>query len=157
MDLLTHLFSASAFLRTGKADAFYLLCQSEVSVIQIQCCRGGESDQYWSVSEPLLVEILSYIGAHRAPIRGVSLSCDGAGSPLALVEISQRREVDDSKYGKFVFLFGSIPSPMLGEKCLLPRGEAASVGALLCLPLECRALSLDCLARNHGKRRHQAE
>ena len=48
----------------------------------------GKSDQYWSASEPLLVEMPSYIGAHRAPIRGASLSCDGAGSPLGLVGIS---------------------------------------------------------------------
>ena len=62
-----------------------------------------------------MVEIPSYIGAYRAPIRGASLSCDGAGSPLALVEISQRREVDDSKHGKFVSLLRSIRSPMLGK------------------------------------------
>ena len=76
---------------------------------------GGKSDHYWSEHEPLLVEIPSYIGAHRAPIRGTSLRCDGAGSPRALVVISQRRKVDDSKYGKFVSLLGSIRSPMLGK------------------------------------------
>ena len=55
-----------------------------------------------------------YIGAHKAPIIGESLCCDGAGSPLALVVIFQRRKVDDSKCGKFVPLLGSIRSPMLG-------------------------------------------
>ena len=43
--------------------------------------------------------------------------------------IFQRRRVDDSKYGKFISLRGCRRLP--------------SVGDLLCLPLECRALSLD--------------
>ena len=68
----------------------------------------------------------SYIGAHRAPIRGASLSCDGAGSPLALVGISPRRKVDDSKYGKCVPHLGSIRSPRAEEKCLLPLGGGAT-------------------------------
>ena len=72
-------------------------------------------DHYWFEHEPLLVEMPSYIGAYRVPIRGTSLRRDGAGSPLALVGISQRRKVDDSKYGKFVSLLGSIRSPMLGK------------------------------------------
>ena len=83
-----------------------------------------------------------YIGAHKAPIIGESLCCDGAGSPLALVGISPRSKVDDSKYGKFISLRGCRRLP--------------SVGGLLCLPLECRALSLDYLARKRGKRRRQA-
>ena len=65
--------------------------------------------------EPLLVEMPSYIGAHRATIRGASLRRDGAGSSLALVGISQRRKVDDSKYGKFISLLGSVRFPMLGR------------------------------------------
>ena len=72
-------------------------------------------DQYWFVREPLLVEMPSYIGAHRATIRGASLRRDGAGSSLALVGISQRRKVDDSKYGKFISLLGSVRFPMLGR------------------------------------------
>ena len=65
----------------------------------------------------------SYIGAHRAPIIGESLCCDDAGSPLALVVISQRRKVGDSKYGKFVPLLGNIRSPMLGERAYSPCGR----------------------------------
>ena len=81
-------------------------------------------DHYWSDREPLLVEMPSYIGAHRAPIRGASLSCDGAGSPLALVGISPRRKVDDFKYGKFISLLECIRSPMLGRSaCFLWEEE----------------------------------
>lgn len=68
----------------------------------------------------------SYIGAHRAPIRGASLSCDGAGSPLALVGIFPKEEVDDFKYGKFISLLECIRSSVLGEKCLLPLGGGAT-------------------------------
>ena len=75
---------------------------------------GPSVKHYWSEHEPLLVEMSSYIGAHRAPIMGGgSLRCDGAASPRALVVIFQRRRVDDSKYGKFVPLLGSIRFPML--------------------------------------------
>ena len=43
----------------GKADAFYLLCQSEICAIPIQCSRGGKSDQYWSASEPVVVRSIN--------------------------------------------------------------------------------------------------
>ena len=84
---------------------------------------GPSVNYYWSEHGPLLVEIPSYIGAHRAPIIGESLSCDAAGSPLALVGISPRRKVDDSKYGKFISLLGSIRSPMLGRSAYFLWGE----------------------------------
>ena len=86
---------------------------------------ASRRDYYWFEHGPLLVEMSSYIGAHRVPIRGASSSCDGAGSPLALVEISQRRKVDDSKYGKFVPLLGSIRSPMLGRSAYSLGGGAS--------------------------------
>jgi len=76
---------------------------------------GGKSDQYWSASEPVVVgnsnqycfaswpvlvrawtttgrNALLYWYAQVAYNRG-SLRCDGAGSSLALVGISQRRKV----------------------------------------------------------------
>ena len=85
-------------------------------------------DHYWSEREPVLVEIPSYIGAHRAPIIGESLCCDDAGSPRALVGISPRREVDDSKYGKFVSPPWEHSLPHAGEKCLLPEGRGSFGG-----------------------------
>ena len=87
---------------------------------------ASHRDHYWSEREPLLVEMPSYIGAHRAPIRGVSLSCDGAGLPLALVKIFHSRKVDDSKYGKFISLLGSIRSPMLRKSACFLWGGATS-------------------------------
>ena len=75
----------------------------------------------------------SYIGAHRAPIRGVSLSGDGAGSPRALVGISPRRKVDDFKYGKFISLLGCIRSPMLGKVPASSEGRSY-IGVL---PIPC--------------------
>ena len=87
---------------------------------------ASRRDHYWSEHEPLLVEIPSYIGAHRAPIIGESLCCDDAGSPLALVGISPRRKVDDFKYGKIYFPPWEHSLPRAGKKCLLPLGGGAT-------------------------------
>ena len=101
----------------GKSDQYW--SASEPVLVR-------SSNHYWSDREPVLVEMPSYIGAHRASIRGVSLSCDGAGLPLALVKIFHSRKVDDSKYGKFISLLGSIRSPMLGKSACFLWGGATS-------------------------------
>ena len=75
---------------------------------------GPSVKHYWSEHEPLLVEMSSYIGAHRAPIIGESLCCDDAGSPLALVGISQRRKVGIPSLENS-FLLGGVCFPMLGR------------------------------------------
>ena len=75
---------------------------------------GPSVKHYWSEHEPLLVEMSSYIGAHRAPIIGESLCCDDAGSPLALVVIFQRRKVGIPSLENS-FLLGGIRFPMLGR------------------------------------------
>ena len=76
--------------------------------------------------EPLLVEMPSYIGAHRATIRGASLRRDGAGSSLALVGISQRRKVGIPSLKNSFPSLGAFASHAEG-KCLLPlRGGATS-------------------------------
>ena len=69
----------------------------------------------WFEHGPLLVEIPSYIGAHRAPIRGTSLRCDGAGSPRALVVISPRREVGVPSIGNSFPSLGTFAPPCWGE------------------------------------------
>ena len=75
---------------------------------------GPSVKHYWSEHEPLLVEMLSYIGAHRAPIMGGSLRCDGAGSPRALVVIVQWRKVGIPSLENS-FLLGGVRFPMLGR------------------------------------------
>ena len=99
----------------GKSDQYW--SASEPVLVR-------SSNHYWSDREPVLVEMPSCIGAHRAPIRGASLSCDAAGLPLALVKIFHSRKVDDSKYGKFISLFGSIRSPMLGKSACFLWGRS---------------------------------
>ena len=80
---------------------------------------GPRVNHYWSKCHLVLVR------TGRA-IRGVSLSCDAAGLPLALVNIFHSRKVDDSKYGKFISLLGSIRSPMLGKSACFLWGGATS-------------------------------
>ena len=80
-------------------------------MLRVVTTTGPSTNHYWS-KYPLILVVYN---------RG-RLSCDGAGSPLALVGISPRREVDDSKYGKFVSPPWEHSLPHAGEKCLLPLG-----------------------------------
>ena len=86
---------------------------------------GPSVNHYWSEHEPLLVEIPSYIGAHRVPIMGGSLRCDGAGSPRALVVIFQWRKVGIPSLENSFPSFGAF-APYAGEKCLLSLGRGAT-------------------------------
>jgi len=72
-----------------------------------------------------LVEMPSNIGAHRAPIRGASLSGDGAGSPRTLVVIFQWRKVGIPSLENSFPSFGAF-APYAGEKCLLSLGRGAT-------------------------------
>ena len=86
---------------------------------------GSSVNHYCFGHAPLLVEIPSYIGAHRAAIRGGSLRCDGAGSPLALVGFSKGGKYTISSMENSFSSFGAFAS-YAGEKCLpsLRRGAA---------------------------------
>ena len=83
-------------------------------MVRARTSSGHNAEQYWFVREPLLVEMPSYIGAHRATIRGASLRRDGAGSSLALVGIFQWRKVGIPSLENS-FLLGGVRFPILGR------------------------------------------
>ena len=76
---------------------------------------------------PLLVEIPSYIGAHRAPIIGGSLRRDGALAHLLLLSGFPKEESGISSLENSFPSLGAFAS-YAGEKCLLPEGRGSFGG-----------------------------